>query len=187
MKTMFLSLVCLCIATCLSAQSVSDSLHLEITSIVPGKYNNYDVNISIENHTKEFRYLLIYRALEFCDDTRPCWRVRLEVEYNDGVKYTFPAAGAFFMGDLQKAVRLMPGERRADVMPLFFDGMMHGNVYAIFGYEDYTLSDIKRIRVLNGIGLCRLPDVEDALKHIEEAYFYDKCTAASDWYYPDFK
>ena len=103
MKTMFLSLVCLCIATCLSAQSVSDSLHLEITSIVPGKYNNYDVNISIENHTKEFRYLLIYRALEFCDDTRPCWRVRLEVEYNDGVKYTFPAAGAFFYGKLSKS------------------------------------------------------------------------------------
>ena len=30
-------------------------------------------------------------------------------------------------------------------------------------------------------------DVEDALKHIDEAYLYDKCTAASDWYYPDFK
>ena len=99
MKTMFLSLACLCIATCLSAQSITDSLYLEIASIVPGKYNNYDVNISIENRTKEFRYLLIYRALEFCNDTRPCWRVRFEVEYQDGKRDTCQAAGAFFMED----------------------------------------------------------------------------------------
>ena len=186
MKTMFLSLVCLCIATCLSAQSVSDSLHLEIASIVPGKYNNYDVNISIENQTKDFCYVLFYSKLKFCDDNRPCWEVRFEVEYKDGVKYTFPAAGAFFMGDLQKAVRLMPGERRADVMPLFFDGMMHGNVYAIFGYEDYTLSDIKRIRVLNGRGIIREPNVEDLGKHFDKICTYDECTIASDWYDVDF-
>ena len=185
MKTMFLSLACLCIATCLSAQGVSDSLHLEIASIVPGKYNNYDVNISIENRTKEFRYLLIYRELIPCDDTRPCWRVRFEVEYQDGKRDTCQAAGAFFMEDYQKAVYLMPGERRTDVLPLFFSGMMDDNFYAIPVHKDYA-SNIKRIRVLNGRGVIRLPDVEDLGKHLDKICTYDECTIASDWYDVDF-
>ena len=187
MKKVFISLAFLCTTVCLSAQSISDSLRLEIISIVPNKDRNYSVNIAMENRTKEFRYLLFYGRLVPCDSPWPCWKVSFEMEYKDGIRDTCQAAGAFFMKDYQKAMFLMPGERRTYTMPLFFDGTMHGDLYAIDTTGDYELSDIKRIRVLNGIGFCRLPDVEDALKHIEEAYFYDRCTTASDWYYPDFK
>ena len=187
MKNVFISLAFLCTTVCLSAQSISDSLRLEIISIVPNKYGNYSVSIAMENRTKEFRYLLVYGRLVPCDSPWPCWKVSFEVEYKDGIRDTCQAAGAFFMKDLQKAPFLMPGERRTDIMPLLFKGTMHGDIYAIDTTGSYRLSDIKRIRVLNGTYFCRLPDVEDALKHIDEAYLYDKCTAASDWYYPDFK
>ena len=111
MKKVFISLAFLCTTVCLSAQSISDSLRLEIISIVPNKYGNYSVSIAMENRTKEFRYLLVYGRLVPCDSPWPCWKVSFEVEYKDGIRDTCQAAGAFFMKDLQKAPFLMPGER----------------------------------------------------------------------------
>ena len=96
-----------------------------------------------------------------------------------------PGCGSFLHERSSKGTIL--DARRTDIMPLLFKGTMHGDIYAIDTTGSYRLSDIKRIRVLNGTYFCRLPDVEDALKHIDEAYLYDKCTAASDWYYPNFK
>ena len=187
MKPMFLSLVCLCIATCLSAQSVSDSLRLEIVSIVPAENTNYNVNIAIENHTKKFCYVLYYKPLELCDDNNPCWRVRFEVEYKDGERSTFSAVGAFFMEDLKAAIRLMPGERRTDTMPLFFDATRHGNLEAIAADGKHGTADIKRIRFLNGTGIMRELNTEDRELKIKSMNGYRECTIASDWYYPDFK
>ena len=187
MKTMFLSLVCLCIATCLSAQALSDSLRLEIVSIVPAENNNYNVNIAIENHTKKFCYVLYYKPLELCDDNTPCWRVRFEVEYKDGERSTFSAVGAFFMEDLKAAIRLMPGERRTDTMPLFFDGTRHGNIEAIAADGKHSSADIKRIRFLNGTAILRELNTEDWELKFKSMNGYRECTVVSDWYYPDFK
>ena len=187
MRTIIFSLAFLCTATCLSAQSISDSLRLEIISIVPNNmYNNYDVNISIENRTKEFSYSLFYSPLNWCDDPNPCWRVRFEVEYKDGTRDTCQAAGIFFMEDLKKASRLMPGERRMDTMPLFFNGAMHGNIYAISSDGKRSLSDIKRIRFFNGRGIVREPMVRDEKDVLKGFHGYRECTVASNWYNIDF-
>ena len=187
MRTIIFSLAFLCTATCLSAQSISDSLRLEIISIVPNNmYNNYDVNISIENRTKEFSYSLFYSPLNWCDDPNPCWRVRFEVEYKDGTRDTCQAAGAFFMEDLKKASRLMPGERRMNTMPLFCNGAMHGDIYAISTDGEHTLSDVKRIRFLNGRGIVREPMVRDEKDVLKGFHGYHECTVASNWYDIDF-
>ena len=187
MKKVFISLAFLCTTVCLSAQSISDSLRLEIISIVPNKYGNYSVSIAIENRTKEFCYVLYYKPLELCDDNTPCWRVRFEVEYKDGERSTFSAVGAFFMEDLKAAIRLMPGERRTDTMPLFFDATRHGNLEAIAADGKHGTADIKRIRFLNGTGIMRELNTEDRELKIKSMNGYRECTIASDWYYPDFK
>ena len=187
MRTIIFSLAFLCTATCLSAQSISDSLRLEIISIVPNNmYNNYDVNISIENRTKEFSYSLFYSPLNWCDDPNSCWRVRFEVEYKDGTRDTCQAAGIFFMEDLKKASRLMPGERRRDTMPLFCNGAMHGDIYAISTDGEHTLSDVKRIRFFNGRGIVREPMVRDEKDVLKGFHGYRECTVASNWYNIDF-
>ena len=187
MKTMFLSLVCLCIATCLSAQALSDSLRLEIVSIVPAENNNYNVNIAIENHTKKFCYVLYYKPLELCDDNTPCWRVRFEVEYKDGERSTFSAVGAFFMEDLKAAIRLMPGERRTDTMPLFFDATRYGNIEAIAADGKHGTADIKRIRFLNGTPVIRELNVEDLEQRLKSTVGYRENTIASNWFYLNLK
>ena len=187
MRAAIFSLIFLCTTTCLSAQALSDSLRLEIVSIIPAEHNNYDVNIAIENRTKEFCYVLYYKPLEFCDDNRPCWRVRFEVEYRDGERSTFSATGAFFMENLKAAIRLMPGERRTDTMPLFFDATRYGNIEAIAADGKHGTADIKRIRFLNGTAVVRELNTEDWELKFKSMNGYRECTVASDWYYPDFK
>ena len=56
MKKVFISLAFLCTTVCLSAQSINDSLRLEIIEIVPGKYGSYNIRIAIENCTEGIRY-----------------------------------------------------------------------------------------------------------------------------------
>ena len=184
MRTIFFSLVFLCIATCLSAQSISDSLRLEIISIVPDKYNNYDVNISIENRTKEFRYVLYYRPLASRNNPDPCWSVRFEVEYKDGTRDTCQAAGAFFdpVGGFSL---LMPEERRTHAMPLFFNGM-HDIDAAIYSDATHSLSDVKRIRFLNGTAIIRELNTKNEEERFQSMNGYRECTVASNWYNIDF-
>ena len=186
MKKVFISLAFFFTTVCLSAQSITDSLRLEIISVVPNKYNNYDVNITMENRTKEFRYSLYYAPLELCDDPSPCWRVRFEVEYKDGTRDTCQAAGAFFAESLEKGSFLMPGERRTHSMPLFLNVPTHGNLHAIRSNASHKLNDIQRIRVTNGTAVIREPNTENLEQRFNGLHCYDECTVASNWYNIDF-
>ena len=190
MKTKLLFLALLCAATILPAQTVNDSLHLEITSVMPFKISpdapqNYKITFFIENRTKEFRYLLPYRKLELYDDPRPYWRIRFEVEYKDGTREICGRTGGVPMKDYQKAVYLMPGERRTDHIQLIEQYTLYKSPAAI-DHTTRPLSDIKRIRILNGRGVLREPNVEDLGKHFDKLCNYKECTIASDWYNVDF-
>ena len=190
MKSAILSFVFLCCAVVgLHAQSVNDSLRLEIIDIAPGQYGNYNLRIAIENCTKEYRYGLSYRPLKFCEDDTPCWLVNFELEYKDGEKRRFTGAGVFFMEnvDLRTAMSLLPGERRTHIMPLFYDGTTVSVQHAIAADGKHRSADIKRIRFLNGTAVIRELNVEDLEQRLKSTVGYRENTIASNWFYLNLK
>lgn len=191
MKTRILFLTFLCAAACLSAQTVNDSLRLEITNVTPFRIfpdapQNYRITLAIENRTKEFKYSLLTRELPLTDIAEPCWRVKFELEYKDGTRETCQAAGIFFVKDKTKERFLMPGERRTDSIQLIQQYAIQKGTSAI-DYPTRPLSDIRRIRAMNGIFIwCSLVTPGEN-KHNDEFHTYGEGSIISNWYDVDFK
>ena len=191
MNKVFISLAFLCTTVCLSAQSISDSLHLKITNVTPFKIfpdapQNYRIALAIENRTKEFKYSLLTKELPLTDIAEPCWRVKFELEYKDGTRETCQAAGIFFVKDKTKERFLMPGERRTDSIQLVQQYTIQKGTSAI-DYPTRPLSDIRRIRAMNGIFIWRSLVTPDENKHNDEFHTYGEGSIISNWYDVDFK
>lgn len=184
MRTVLLFSLLLLFGTSISAQSLRDSISLKIVSFEdPRNVGHYThMRVAIENHTKEFRYVLLPRFTVIGD----CWKFTFEVEYKDGTHFETSTCGVFEIQDMKKTF-LLPGERRVSMLPLFLSPMDEANIAVFLSTPDFRQADIARLRFFSSDAVVReSSDNPDDLKFL---IVYRRGVISSDWYdltTPDF-
>ncbi len=166
MKTLSFILFFLCISfSALHAQSLRDSISLEIVSFVDEENTGHytSVQLKLENHTKDFKYLVLpLRSLDIERDFCPA---TLEVECQDKTRHTI----LFPVFDLTDGKRfLLPGESLVATSSLFDSEWLRDNA-----------SKIARFRICNGMTITRYKNSGEI--ELKDLYFYQPPEIATDW------
>ena len=173
MKTLSLILFFLCISfSALHAQSLRDSISLEIVSFVDeenaGHYTS--VRVKIENHTENFKYLLL--SSDIFDPDREYWRMMLEVECQDKKKYELSWIPVFDL--TERSGFLLPGEHLVETFPLFIKDSFCKQLRA-----EYNGSKVVRFRLCNGLIITRYKNSGEI--ELKDLYFYQPPEIATEW------